>query len=67
MSRNKLLEVPSECTKYKSLERLLLYHNTIKSIPDNITSLKSLMYLDIRYGMMTDEDIALVWDPRTFK
>ena len=62
-----MLEVPSECTKYKSLERLLLYHNTIKSIPDNITSLKSLMYLDIRYGMMTDEDIALVWDPRTFK
>ena len=42
------MEVPTECTCYHSLERLLLYHNTIKNIPDNIISLNSLMYLDIR-------------------
>lgn len=48
LSRNKLLEVPGECTRYRSMERLLLYHNTIKSIPDNIVSLSSLMYLDLR-------------------
>ena len=48
MSRNKLLEVPSECMRYRSMERLLLYHNTIKSVPDTIVSLASLMYLDIR-------------------
>ena len=48
MSRNKLLEVPGECTRYRSMERLLLYPNTIKSIPDNIVSLSSLMYLDLR-------------------
>ena len=48
LSRNKLLEVPGECTRYRSMERLLLYHNTIKSIPDNIVSLASLMYLDLR-------------------
>ena len=49
LSRNRLLEVPAECTGYHSLERLLLYHNTIKSIPESITSLQSLQYLDIRY------------------
>ena len=26
--------MPTECTNYYSLERLLLYHNIIKSIPD---------------------------------
>ena len=49
LSRNKLVEVPGECTRYQSLERLLLYHNTIKTIPDNIVTLHSLTYLDIRY------------------
>lgn len=53
LSRNKLLEVPSECTTYESLERLLLYHNTIKSIPNNITSLHSLMYLDISRNQLS--------------
>ena len=43
------MEVPGECTDYKSLERLLLYHNTIRSIPETISSLQSLQYLDIRY------------------
>ena len=48
LSRNKLVEVPGECTNYYSLERLLLYHNIIKSIPDTIAGLQSLVYLDLR-------------------
>ena len=48
LSRNKLVEVPGECTNYYSLERLLLYHNIIKSIPDTIAGLQSLIYLDLR-------------------
>jgi len=53
LSRNRLVEVPAECTCYHSLERLLLYHNTIKTIPDNIISLNSLMYLDISRNQLS--------------
>jgi len=53
LSRNKLVEVPTECTNYYSLERLLLYHNIIKSIPDNISSLQSLVYLDISRNQLS--------------
>jgi len=53
LSRNKLVEVPGECTDYKSLERLLLYHNTIRSIPETISSLQSLQYLDISRNQLS--------------
>jgi len=53
LSRNKLLEVPGECTDYYSLERLLLYHNTIRSIPETISSLQCLTYLDISRNQLT--------------
>jgi len=53
LSRNKLIEVPGECADYRSLERLLLYHNIIKSIPDTISALKSLQYLDISRNQLT--------------
>lgn len=48
MSRNKLTELPQECTDFNSMERLILYHNTIRSIPDTVTCLQSLQYLDLR-------------------
>ena len=48
LSRNKLTELPSECTDFASLERLILYHNTIRAIPDTVTCLQSLQFLDIR-------------------
>jgi len=53
LSRNKLVEVPGECTDYYSLERLLLYHNTIRSIPETISSLQSLQYLDISRNQLS--------------
>lgn len=53
LSRNKLVEVPSECTDYACLEKLVLYHNTIKSIPDSFHQLQSLQYLDISRNQLT--------------
>lgn len=49
MSRNKLTELPSECTDFNSMERLILYHNTIRAIPDSVSALQSLQFLDLRY------------------
>ena len=48
LSRNKLTELPQECTEYYSLERLVLYHNTIRSIPDSVVNLHALQFLDLR-------------------
>ena len=48
MSRNKLTELPDECTDFASLEKLVLYHNTIRSIPDSVAYLQSLIFLDLR-------------------
>ena len=47
LSRNKLTELPQECTDYYSLERLVLYHNSIRSIPDSVIYLQSLQFLDL--------------------
>jgi Leucine-rich repeat (LRR) protein len=48
MSRNKLTELPSECTEFNSMEKLVLYHNTIRAIPDSVVYLQSLQFLDLR-------------------
>ena len=59
LSRNKLTELPQECTDYYSLERLVLYHNSIRSIPDSVIYLQSLQFLDLsrnqlRYAYQKD-------------
>ena len=48
LSRNKLTELPQECTEYYSMERLILYHNMIRTIPDSVIHLHSLQFLDLR-------------------
>ncbi|XP_071749903.1 leucine-rich repeat and calponin homology domain-containing protein isoform X8 [Lepeophtheirus salmonis] len=53
LSRNKLNEVPDECTKFSSMEKFLLYHNTIKSIPDSIIALHSLQFLDLSRNQLS--------------
>ena len=53
LSRNKLTELPPECTDYWSLERLVLYHNAIRSIPDSIVYLQSLQFLDLSRNQLS--------------
>jgi len=53
MSRNKLTEIPVECTYFPSLEKLILYHNVIRSIPDTLASLQSLQLLDLSRNQMS--------------
>ena len=48
LSRNKLTELPQECTDYFLLERLLLYNNSIRTIPDSIVYMQTLHFLDLR-------------------
>jgi Leucine-rich repeat (LRR) protein len=48
LSKNRFGELPVEVTEFYFLERLLLYHNTIRSIPDSVVYLQSLIYLDLR-------------------
>ena len=53
LSRNKLTELPQECTDYYSLERLVLYHNAIRSIPDSVVYLQSLKFLDLSRNQLS--------------
>ena len=53
LSRNKLVELPVDCTYFPSLEKLILYHNIIKSIPDSISSLQTLQYLDLSRNQLS--------------
>jgi len=53
LSRNKLTEIPIEFTHFYSLEKLILYHNSIKSIPDTFGVLQSLQYLDLSRNQLT--------------
>ena len=48
LSRNRLTEFPSILCQFRSLERLNLYHNAIKSIPEEISQLQQLKFLDLR-------------------
>jgi len=53
LSRNKLSELPPECTDYFSLEKLVLYHNTIRTIPDSVVYLQSLRFLDLSRNQLS--------------
>lgn len=48
LSKNKLSELPNEITRFTALEKLNLYHNVIRFIPDTVMYLQCLTYLDIR-------------------
>ncbi|XP_059086580.1 leucine-rich repeat and calponin homology domain-containing protein-like isoform X6 [Tigriopus californicus] len=53
LSKNKLNELPEECTDFGSMEKLILYHNTIRSIPDSVVYLRSLQFLDISRNQLS--------------
>ena len=48
LSRNRFIEFPRVLCSFFSLERLNLYHNAIKSIPEQIVQLHMLKTLDLR-------------------
>jgi len=48
LSKNCFTHFPAEVIKFWSLESLNLYHNAIRSIPNTVTSLQSLVHLDLR-------------------
>ncbi|KAI9563885.1 hypothetical protein GHT06_011353 [Daphnia sinensis] len=53
LSKNKLSELPSEVTRFTALEKLNLYHNVIRFIPDTVTFLQCLTYLDISRNQLS--------------
>ncbi|KAL7043628.1 hypothetical protein ACKWTF_001600 [Chironomus riparius] len=53
LSRNRFCELPEDITSFAFLERLLLYHNAIRSIPESVRGLHSLTYLDLRSNQLS--------------
>lgn len=53
LSKNRLIDIPSEVCHLVSLETLNLYHNCIKGIPDTIISLQSLTCLNISRNQLS--------------
>lgn len=48
LSKNRFAELPEEVTEFPFLEKLHLYHNAIRMIPETVAMLQSLNYLDLR-------------------
>ncbi|XP_048509356.1 leucine-rich repeat and calponin homology domain-containing protein isoform X4 [Athalia rosae] len=53
LSKNRFAELPEEVTEYPFLEKLQLYHNAIRVIPDTVVMLQSLAYLDLSRNQLT--------------
>lgn len=53
LSKNRFSELPEEVTDFHFLERLQCYHNAIRLIPDSISSLQCLNFLDLSRNQLT--------------
>ncbi len=48
LSKNRFTDVPLEVGQFTSLEKLSLYHNVIKCIPEALLQLEALVHLNLR-------------------
>ncbi|KAK2576867.1 hypothetical protein KPH14_005495 [Odynerus spinipes] len=53
LSKNRFGELPEEVTEFPFLEKLHLYHNAIRIIPETVVLLQSLNYLDLSRNQLT--------------
>ncbi|XP_018351034.1 PREDICTED: leucine-rich repeat and calponin homology domain-containing protein 3 isoform X3 [Trachymyrmex septentrionalis] len=53
LSKNRFSELPEEVTEFSFLEKLHLYHNAIRIIPETVVMLQSLNYLDLSRNQLT--------------
>ncbi|KAJ8939671.1 hypothetical protein NQ318_016615, partial [Aromia moschata] len=53
LSKNRFSELPEEVTGFQFLERLHCYHNAIRFIPDAVSSLQCLSFLDLSRNQLT--------------
>ncbi|XP_015190855.1 PREDICTED: leucine-rich repeat and calponin homology domain-containing protein 1 isoform X2 [Polistes dominula] len=53
LSKNRFVELPEEVTEFPFLEKLHLYHNAIRIIPETVVMLQSLNYLDLSRNQLT--------------
>lgn len=59
LSENYFTNFPEEIIQFWSLESLNLHHNTIRSIPNTISSLQCLVNLDLRFVIYIENKYAL--------
>ncbi|XP_017889122.1 leucine-rich repeat and calponin homology domain-containing protein 1 isoform X2 [Ceratina calcarata] len=53
LSKNRFTDLPEEVTEFLFLEKLYLYHNAIRIIPETVAMLQSLNYLDLSRNQLT--------------
>ncbi|XP_019871331.2 leucine-rich repeat and calponin homology domain-containing protein isoform X2 [Aethina tumida] len=53
LSKNRFSELPEEVTGFHFLEKLHCYHNAIRYIPDTVSSLQCLSFLDLSRNQLT--------------
>lgn len=53
LSKNRFGELPEEVLHFHFLERLQCYHNAIRYIPDTVSSLQCLNFLDLSRNQLT--------------
>ncbi|XP_045470138.1 leucine-rich repeat and calponin homology domain-containing protein isoform X3 [Harmonia axyridis] len=53
LSKNRFSELPEEVTSFCFLEKLLCYHNAIRLMPDGLSNLQCLSFLDLSRNQLT--------------
>ncbi|RZF33146.1 hypothetical protein LSTR_LSTR004832 [Laodelphax striatellus] len=59
LSKSRFWELPEDITKFWSLGKLICYHNAIRSIPESIVCLQSLVHLDLSRNHLSTVPVAL--------